>query len=79
MASYTAFPLVQRHSQCIVQWSADNRATVQDMRVDHRGVHVAVAQQFLDRADVLPTLKQARSEWVAQRVRTNRQSRRNTN
>ena len=40
MASCLALPRVQRYSQRIVQRTEDTRATVQDMRVDHRGVHM---------------------------------------
>src|SRR3970282_1202083 len=37
-------------------------ATVQDVRVDHRGAHVAVAEQFLDRSNVVPILEQVGRE-----------------
>ena len=34
------------------------------MRVDHRGLHAAVAEQFLNRADVVARLKQMRGKGV---------------
>ena len=34
-----------------------NRATVEHMRVDHGGLHILVAQQPLNGADVLPPYK----------------------
>lgn len=33
------------------------RAAIQHMRIDHGGLHVAVAKQFLDGADVLAALQ----------------------
>jgi hypothetical protein len=41
---------------------------VQDVSVNHRRFHVAVAQQFLHRADVVPVGQQVRGERVAKRV-----------
>jgi len=41
-------------------------AAVQHVRVDHRRVHVRVAEQLLDRADVLPALQQVRRERMPQ-------------
>ena len=35
---------------------------VQDVRVDHRGAHVTVAQQLLDRPDIASLLEQMRGE-----------------
>ena len=37
-------------------------ALVQDVGVDHGGVDVAVAQQFLDRPDIVPIFQEVGSE-----------------
>lgn len=42
------------------------------MGIDHRGLHVAVPQQFLDGADVLATLQQVSRKQVAERVTAGR-------
>ena len=55
-----------------VGWALDAMpASVQDMRVDHRRLHVAMAQQLLDRADIVAGLEEVSREAVAQGVRTN--------
>lgn len=36
--------------------------------VDHRGLHVLVPQQLLNRADVVPRLQEVRGERVSERV-----------
>jgi hypothetical protein len=41
---------------------------VEHVRVDHRRADIAVAQQFLDRPDVMARFEQVRRERVAQRV-----------
>ena len=38
---------------------------VQHVRVDHRRAHIAVAQQFLHRANVVASLQQMRGEGMA--------------
>ena len=43
-------------------------ALVQHVRVDHRRLHVGMAQQLLDRADVVARLQQVRGEAVPRRV-----------
>lgn len=43
-------------------------AAAQDVGVDHRGADVAVAEQLLDRADVVAVFEQVGREGVAQRV-----------
>jgi hypothetical protein len=43
-------------------------AAVQHVRVDHRGAHIAVAQQFLNRADVVAVFEEVRRERMAERV-----------
>ncbi len=45
------------------------RAAVEDVRIDHRGAHVVVAQQLLNRADVVPIFEEIGGEGVAQAVR----------
>ena len=43
-------------------------APVHDMGVDHRRGHIAVAEQFLHRADVVARLQQVRGKGVAQNM-----------
>jgi hypothetical protein len=43
-------------------------AALEDVGVDHRGAHILVAEELLDRADVVTALEQVRGEGVAQRV-----------
>ena len=38
---------------------------IQHVRVDHRGAHVAVSQQFLNRPDVVPGLEQMGGKRMA--------------
>ena len=38
---------------------------VQHMRVDHRRAHIFVAEQFLNRADVVASFKERRGKGVA--------------
>ena len=46
---------MQRHSRRIVQRTEDTRATVQDTRVDHRGVHLVVFQHYrMDEGSTAP-------------------------
>jgi hypothetical protein len=40
-------------------------ALIEDVRVNHRGGHVYVAEQFLDGPDVVAGLQQVRRERVA--------------
>ena len=41
-------------------------ASVEHMRVDHRGLHVAVAEQLLDRTDVRAPFQQVRGKAMAE-------------
>ena len=41
------------------------RSPVEDMGIDHRRLHVAMAQKFLNISDVISVLKQMRSEGMA--------------
>src|SRR5690606_8051804 len=43
-------------------------AAIEDMRVDHRGLHVRMPEQFLNRTDVVPRFEQMRGEGMSQRV-----------
>jgi hypothetical protein len=44
---------------------------MEDVGVDHRGAHVRVAEQILDRADVVAVLEEVGGERVTQSVATN--------
>ena len=48
------------------------RPALHRVRVDHRRLHVAVAQHFLDRADVIVGLQQMAGETVPERMRCQR-------
>jgi len=53
----------------VSQRTPDTFATpVQHMRVNHRRVDVLMAQQFLNRPDVVAIFKQMRGKRMAQRV-----------
>jgi hypothetical protein len=45
-------------------------ALLEDMRVNHGGGHVGVAQQFLDGADIRAPLQEVRRKAVPEGVRT---------
>src|SRR5262245_50351163 len=47
-------------------------AGAQDVRVDHRGVDIAVAEQLLERADVVAGFEQVGGKAVPQRMRADR-------
>lgn len=47
-------------------------AAVQHVRVDLRGAHIAVAEQFLHRTDVVAVFQQVRCKAVSQRVAARR-------
>ena len=44
------------------------RASIQDVGVDHRRPDIVVAEQFLNRPDVVPHLQQVGGKGMAQRV-----------
>jgi hypothetical protein len=56
-------------NSCFVERAAHAEpAAIQDVRVDHGGAHAVVAEQFLDRADVVAAAEQmggelCRSVW----------------
>ena len=47
-------------------------ASIQDMCIDHRGRHVLVSEEFLDRPNVVPVFKKMGCEGMAKRVATGR-------
>ena len=53
-----------------IQAAADSPTTrpLQDVRADHRGLHVGVAEELRDGADVLTILEQMRGERVPECV-----------
>ena len=57
-----------RASKPVERTSHAAAALVEDVRIDHRRVHVGMAEAFLDGTDVIPSLKQARRERVSQHV-----------
>ena len=58
--------------QRIKRRSDAGRTAIQHMRVDHCRIHVAMAEQFLNRADVLPALEQVRGKRMPQCVSAER-------
>jgi len=59
----------RRQSLQRIKWTANASATpIQYMCVDHRGIQILVAEQFLDRPNVLSRLKQMRGERVPQHM-----------
>ena len=58
---------------CSISKSVDRaanpgRATVKDMGIDHRRLHVAVAQKLLDRSDIVTPFQQMGSKGMAEGV-----------
>jgi hypothetical protein len=52
-----------------VQWTAHPSSTsIQDMRINHRGSDVLVAEQFLHRANVITRFQHVRGKAIAQAV-----------
>src|SRR5262245_43355879 len=57
------------HALQAIQRAEDATATpVEDVGVDHGGIHVGVAEQLLNGADVVALLQEVSGEGVAQRV-----------
>ena len=51
-----------------VHWASDSSpATVQDMGVYHRGAHVGVSEQLLNRADIVAIVQQMGGKGMAER------------
>jgi hypothetical protein len=46
------------------------RAPIEHMRVDHRGLHITVAEQLLDRTDVGAPLQEVRGKAMAEGMAT---------
>src|SRR5438132_6447126 len=42
------------------------------MRIDHRGLHIRMAEQLLDRSDVIPVLEQMRGKGMPECVTSHR-------
>ena len=57
-----------RSSEQVVGASYTRWTSVQHIDVDHGGFHIAVAEQFLNRADVGALIQQVRSERMAEGV-----------
>jgi len=54
----------------LIERAADSQsATIEDVRVDHGGLDVLVAEEFLHGADVVAGHEQVRGKAVAERVR----------
>lgn len=54
------------HSEVIGGAADPPTPTIQDMRVDHRGAHIPMPEQFLDRPDVIAVFQQMRGERMAE-------------
>jgi len=44
------------------------RAPIQDLGIDHRGAHIVMTEEFLDRSDVITIFQQMCGEGMSQRV-----------
>ena len=59
---------LQVQSEAISRALDSPAAPVQDMGVDHRRAHVLMAQQLLDRPNIIPVLQQVGRKGVAKRM-----------
>jgi len=59
----------QSDGESVHRASDSSPATVQNMGVYHRGAHVGVPEQFLNRADVVPIFQKMRGEAMTHGVR----------
>jgi hypothetical protein len=59
-----------RPLQAIARTPHTERAAIQDVRVDHRGADVRVAEQLLNGSDVVPVLEEVRRKGMTQRILT---------
>ena len=66
----------QANGEPVHRASHSPSSAVQDMGVDHRGAHVGVSQQFLNRADVVAIFQQMGGKGMAQGVRARESLRR---
>ena len=51
--------------QGVVQRTQHARASIENVRIDHCRVHMRVAEELLDRSDVLAALQQVRRKRMA--------------
>ena len=57
----------------LVEWTADSQsAAIEDVGIDHRRLDVFVAEEFLNRPDVVVGLQQVRGKGMAKRMRADR-------
>src|SRR3989442_6299653 len=63
---------LQVQSEAISRALDSPAAPVQDMGVDHRRAHVLMAQQLLDRPNIIPVLRQQGLKGVAKRMAASR-------
>jgi hypothetical protein len=68
--------LYESSSLLLIQWTAHGQAaTIQDMAIDHRRLHILVAKQFLHGSNIVATLQQVGGyplgETVTERMATN--------
>ena len=56
------------YSRFIKRTAHGKSAAIEDVRVDHGGFHILVAEEFLHGADIVAVLKQVGGERVAEDV-----------
>ena len=55
----------------LVEWAAHGfRATIQDMSIDHGGLHVLMSEQFLHGPNIVAGFQQLCGERVPERIST---------
>jgi hypothetical protein len=55
----------------LVEWAAHGfRTTIQDMGIDHGGLHVLMPEQFLHGPNIVAGFQQMRGKRVAERIST---------
>ena len=60
-------PLVSA-SESIHGTANSGRSAIEDMGIDHRRLDIAMAQEFLDRSDIVTPIEQVRGEGMAERM-----------
>jgi hypothetical protein len=55
-------------SECVGGAANASRSTVEDMGVNHRRFDVVMAQEFLDRSDIVTAFQQVSCEGMPKRV-----------
>lgn len=59
-------PPAERRCSEPIGWALDSHgATIEDVRVDHRGTHIGMTEQLLDSADVVAIFQEVRGERMA--------------